>query len=236
MNDTVHPHGALHELAPGLSVVEGRFGKSPMGRRMSVIATDGGLFVHAPMRLGDEEQAKLDALGPVRWILPPNRMHASEAPWYAERYPDALVLAPAIECEGYRAKGLRVDGSVDEDWPAELSGVLEAYPVAGLRIGETALHHLRSRSLILNDLCFHFRSEDTTGALRFLMRLNAVLGRLGPSRLMKWVFLRDRAALASSLAPVLALEIDRVVVSHGSVLETGGAAALQDAFTFLRKA
>jgi hypothetical protein len=235
MNDTIHPHGPLRQLAPGLHVCEGRFGKSPMGRRMSVVVTEDGLFVHAPMRLRDDVQAELEALGPVRWILPPNRMHASEAPWYARRYPGARVLVPAIEREGLAADGLRVDGSVDEDWPSELAGVLDAYPVSGLRIGETALHHLPSRSLIVNDLCLHFRSEATTGALRLVMRLNGVLDRLGPSRLLKWVFLRDRTALAASLAPVLALEFDRIVVSHGSLLESGGSAALREAFGFLER-
>jgi hypothetical protein len=234
MSDTVHPHQPLRALAPGLFVAEGHFGRSPMGRRMSVIAGDTGLFVHAPMRLRDEEQARLDALGPVRWILPPNRMHVSEAPWYAERYPDAVLLAPSIERERYEGLGLRLGGSVDEAWPAELKGLLDCYPIHGLKIGETALHHVPSRTLIVNDLCFNFRTEATGGFLRLLMRINGVLDRLGPSRLLKWVFLRDHAALARSLEPVLALEIDRVVVSHGSVLESGGGEALRRAFGFLK--
>ncbi len=233
MSDTLHPHGPLRELAPDLFVSEGHPGKSPMGRRMSLVVTPAGLFVHAPMRLGEEEQGRLESLGPVRWILPPNRMHASEAPWYADRYPEARVLAPAIERERYEVSGLRVDGTVEGDWPEELAGHLEAHPIHGLRIGETALHHLPSRSLILNDLCFHFLPEETSGGLALMMRLNGVLGRLAPSRLLKWVFLRDRADLAASLAPVLALGVDRVIVSHGSVLETGGSEALEAAFSFL---
>jgi len=94
---------------------------------MSVVVCGGGLFVHAPMRLNEDEQARLDALGPVRWILPPHRMHAREAPWYAERYPEAAVLAPALERERYESKGLRVDGTVEDDWPTELAGVLSAW-------------------------------------------------------------------------------------------------------------
>lgn len=236
MSNTLQPHGPLRALAPGVHVVEGTYGKSPMGRRMSVIVTEAGLFVHAPMRLGEDEQARLDGLGPVRWILPPNRMHASDAPWYAERYPEARLLAPVGERGRYEAGGLPVAGDVESDWPEALAGVLDAYPIAGLKIGETALHHLPSRTLILNDLCLHFRDETTRGALRLLMRLNGVLDRFGPSRLLKWVFLRDRQALARSLRPVLALELDRIVVSHGSVLETGGSAALREAFAFLDRA
>lgn len=70
MTSVVHPHGPLRELAPGLHVAEGTYGHSPMGRRMSVIVTDGGLFIHAPMRLRDEEQDRLDALEPVLALEP----------------------------------------------------------------------------------------------------------------------------------------------------------------------
>lgn len=234
MSDTIHPHGSLRELAPGLWCVEGTYGRSPMGRRMSVVAAGGGLLLHAAMRLRDEELARLDALGPVRWILPPNRLHASDAPFFAERHPEAKVLVPALERERLERGGLRVDGTVEGDWPEELAGELEAFPVHGLRIGETALHHRPSRTLIVNDLLMNFREGDTRGALhRLMMRLNGVYGRLRPSALLKLVFLRDREALARSLATVLELELERIVVSHGSVFEGDGREALREAFGFL---
>ena len=234
MTSTVHPHGPLRELAPGVHAVEGTYGRSPMGRRMSVLAAGGGLLLHSAMRLGEEELARLDGLGPVRWILPPNRMHASDAPFYAERYPDARVLAPALERERLERGGLRVDGTVEADWPAELGGELEAFPIGGLKIGETALHHAPSRTLVLNDLCMNFRETDTRGAVhRLLMRFNRVYERFGPSRLLTLAFLKDREALARSLEPVLDLELDRIVVSHGSVFEGDGRAALRAAFAFL---
>jgi hypothetical protein len=234
MSNVVHPHGPLRELAPGLWCVEGTYGRSPMGRRMSVVAAGRGLLLHSAMRLRDEELARLDALGELRWILVPNRMHASDAPFFAERHPEARVLVPALERERLAGASLRVDGTVEEDWPEELAGVLDAHPIEGLRIGETALHHRPSGTLVVNDLCMNFRETDLRGLLhRLLMKLNGVHERLGPSLLLKLAFVRDREALARSLALVLQLDLRRVVPSHGSVFEGDAGAALREAFAFL---
>ena len=46
-----------------------------------------------------------------------------------------------------------------------------------------------------------------------------------------WV--RDRAAAASSFAAILAWDFDRVVVTHGDVLKTGGHDAVAAAFAYL---
>lgn len=50
----------------------------------------------------------LDALGRVSLILVPSSMHADEARYYAERYPQAAVLVPAPVLERCRAKLPRV--------------------------------------------------------------------------------------------------------------------------------
>jgi hypothetical protein len=58
-------------------------------------------------------------------------------------------------------------------------------------------------------------------------------GRFGPHRIVR-AFVRDRAAARRSLERILAWDFDRVIVSHGDVLETGGRAALERGFAWLR--
>lgn len=65
-----------------------RFLGLQVGARMTVIRTaDGGLFVHSPLRPDEVLFRAVDAIGPVRAIVAPNRFHhLFIGPW-AERYP-----------------------------------------------------------------------------------------------------------------------------------------------------
>ena len=90
-----------------------------------------------------------------------------------------------------------------------------------------------SKTLIVTDLVFHLRSEDCRGVFRLLMRLNGALDHFGVTRLGKCLFIRDKAAFAESMRPVLDLEINHVVMSHGSVVEGEGRARMREAFARL---
>lgn len=229
MSDDVAPHGPLRQLAPGLHVVDGEWG--PLGRRMTVMATpDGRLAIHSAMRLGEAEMAKLDALGCVAWILVPNPEHSTDAPWYAQRYPDARLLVPAQGRAALEKDGLRPHGTHEADWPPELAGVIERAALDGLRLNpEVVFLHVASRTLVVCDLAFNLPAGGGGCLFRMFMRLNGALGTFGPTRFFRTMIVRDARALAASLRPVWAWDFDRIVVSHGDVREAGGKAALQAA-------
>jgi hypothetical protein len=46
-------------------------------------------------------------------------------------------------------------------------------------------------------------------------------------------FVRDRAALARSIAELLTWDFDRIIVTHGRIVETGGRDVLRAAYRFL---
>jgi hypothetical protein len=62
--------------------------------------------------------------------------------------------------------------------------------------------------------------------------VGAAPGRFGPHRLIR-AGIRDRAAARRSLERILEWDFDRVVMSHGAVLERGGRARLRECFAFL---
>jgi hypothetical protein len=54
-------------------------------------------------------------------------------------------------------------------------------------------------------------------------------GHFGPHCIIRSV-IRDRAAAGQSLERILAWDFERVIVTHGEVLETGGHACMSEAF------
>ena len=57
------------------------------------------------------------------------------------------------------------------------------------------------------------------------MRLNGVYGHFGPSRILR-AMVKDRPALRAALDHIRMWDFDRVIVSHGEVLEYGGKQAM----------
>lgn len=230
---TIYPYKTLRSWGNDLWTLDGSWKKSPLPRRMTVVRhSSGQLAIHSAIRLRDEDYAELDALGTVALILVPSRLHADEARFYAERYPQAKLFAPARLAALLRDRLGRVDGDYGR-WPAEWSSELVALQTNGTKMDEALFWHRPSRTLIVTDLVFHF-VDELTGFPRLMMRWNGVLGRLGPSRIFRWFFLADRKALRQSLQPLRNWDFDRIVMSHGTVVELDGKRKLVDSFAAAR--
>ena len=89
------------ELGKGIWIVERpqRFYGLEVGTRMTVIRlADGSLLLHSPVQLDGELRRELDAIGPVRFAVAPNRVHHLYAGDVAKVYPAArLWVAPGLE-------------------------------------------------------------------------------------------------------------------------------------------
>jgi hypothetical protein len=231
MSQQIHPYEPLHAHGFGLYTMDGRWKKSPFKRRMTVVRhTSGEIAIHSAIRLEDADYGRiLDSLGRVTTILVPNRLHADEARFYAERYPEAQVLVPRPVRERCAVKLPRVDGTFDDAWPARWAGELRALQVEGTRMGEALFLHVPSRTLVVTDLVFHF-TDELTGFTRTLMRWNGVVDRVAPSRIFRGFFVADRAALARSLAPLEDWDFERIVMSHGTIVEQDGKRRWLDGF------
>ena len=98
-------------------------------------------------------------------------------------------------------------------------------------INEVVFLHRSSRTLLLTDLAFNVPSGPGNRARIFHWLVGAT-GRFGPHRIVRAV-IRDREAARRSLATILAWDFDRVIVTHGDVLERGGPAAMRSGFAYL---
>jgi len=234
MRAVPYPHGPIGFLDDGLFVVEGRWKRSKFERKMTIFRLGNGeVAVHSAIALDESGMAALEAIGRPSWVLVPNSLHASEAGWYAARYPSARILVPA-EIRGKLFEKIpRIDGSLDEDWPEPLRDELAVVPLRGTRIGEVAFVHAPSRTLVLTDAVFHYRGRDLPFLARWFMRANRAYGRFGPSWIFMSFVVSDRAALRESIAELLEHDFDRVIMSHGRTLQEGGREAMAEAFAWL---
>lgn len=200
-----------------------RFFGIEIGCRMTVIDIDGDLLLHSPI---DLDPARLAPLGRPRWLLAPNRMHHLQAGAWLDR-----------GLEGFAAPGLaekRPDLTfhhVVEEPCEPLGDAVRFIPLRCFSLtNEVVLLHRPSRTLVVTDLVFHFTAEDpwSTRAAMFCSGAYpgcraSVLERVG----MK----RDVAR--EEIRGLLELDFDRLVPSHGAVIESGGKDALREAYRWL---
>jgi len=227
--------GVLRKLGPGLWVAESNMRNGPFefGLRMSVIQLrNGSLVLHSPVRLVRELRAELDALGPVRGVIAPSRAHHLFAGDYPTGYPDALLYAAPGLPE--KRPDLKFAEELGDEAPLLWRSELEQVVFRGAPImNEVVFFHPASRTVLFTDLVFNLPKGAGEGASRLFFWLVGAGGHFGPHRLIRHLFIRDRAAARESMTRILSWDFDRVSLTHGAVLEHGGHEAVRKAFEFL---
>jgi hypothetical protein len=150
----------------------------------------------------------------------------------AAAFPEAKSIATA----GTKAAKptARVSEVLGGQLPTSLAGDFEMMLFEGApKLDEHFLFHAASRTLLAVDAAFNIRGA--TGFLRFAMWINDANDKFCMTRLGRSQYLSDHRACAASIDRACdAWDFDRVVISHGEVLDTGGRAALREAYAFGR--
>lgn len=223
----------LEPVAEGLWSVQTPFrlmGLALNGRTHVVQRGDGGLVVHGPGRLPPETWNAIEALGPVRVLVAPNKMHHLAFGDAVARCPAARTLAaPGLPD---KRKDLAFDAVLSDAADPALAGVLVPVPIGGMpSMEEVAFLHPPSRTLLLVDLLFHFPSA--AGLTKLYLRMNGALGKPAQTAILRRA-VRDRAATRAAIDRLLDLDFDRILVAHDAPVERGGKEALRDATAWLR--
>lgn len=223
----------LEALAPNLWVAARplKLIVGDIGTRMTVIRlAGGGLFLHSPVHLDADTRQALDAVGTVRWVVAPSKVHHFFVGDYLDAYPEARAYgAPGLP---EKRKDLRFEGVLGDDAPSAWSDEIEQHLFRGNpTMSEVVFFHRPSRTLLLTDLAFNVAADKTRGARLFYWLVGAA-GRFGPHRLVR-TMIRDHAAARTSIARILEWDFDRIIVTHGDVLARDGRQHFAAAFAFL---
>ena len=152
--------------------------------------------------------------------------HGRFAAQAARQFPDAELLAAPFASR--RQRKLPLHGELADQPPASWHGQLDSLLVRGFRLNEVVLFQRSSRTLILTDLCFNIRRSSSRVARTFF-RANGMWQRFGPSRMIR-LLVSDRQAFRESVQRILKWDFERIIPSHGEVLERNGKQALRRAW------
>jgi hypothetical protein len=185
---------------------------------MTVVALSRGrVAVFSPIALREPAMQRIEKLGAVSFIIVPNGYHRLDAGPWKQRYPKARVLCPPGAKQ-------RVDEAVEVDATTDIlrDKVVSFIAVAGSGDAESALIVRRASgtTLIVNDIVANVRHPRGIGA-KIMARLFG-FGVKQPQvpREVKWLFLKDKSALASQLREWAAMpELKRLIPSHGDVID-----------------
>ena len=191
--------------------------------RMTVARlANGGLWVHSPTALSTDLQRDVEALGPVTALVAPSNGHNRWLQEWARAYPNATpYVARGIPQKLPRLAVFRL---IDEHAAALWSDDLDCLVMEGVPLfDECVFLHRPSRSLIVTDLVQNHRGQEHTGIARIISKL--VMEPMGfkdictaPPLRFKFV-VKDRPAFLAFLDKVQAWDFDRIIVTHGDVIE-----------------
>ena len=204
----------------------------PFETRMTIVELEpGALWVHSPIIAAPESYAAVEALGAVKFIVAPNKIHSlGIAPW-KQRYPAAQVWVSPRFCE--RHPQAPVDGVLEGEAPRAWGGQIDLLCFAGSSwFDEVVFFHRRSRTLILTDL---IQRHDPVRESWFWRVVKGGAGVLGPdggtARDLRATF-GDRAAARASAEALLRWDFDRVVIAHGMCITEDARATVERAFAW----
>ena len=241
--DPYTPINVLKPVADELWIVDGPvigmtwlWTSLPFSTRMTVVRLgDGGLWIHSPTEMTPLLKAEIDVLGPVRFLVAPNRIHYWWLRDWQIAYPQARSFAPPGVAENARKRGAAFDYILDDAPVAEWRDEIGHVVVSGQFMAEADFFHKASRTLVLTDLIENFEAEKLHGRLwRLICRLGGVLDPHGSMpRDMRATFMGHKGELKKAVETMIGWKPERIIVAHGRCYERAAEEELRRAFRWV---
>jgi hypothetical protein len=217
----------LTKLAPDLWIATRSF-TNELGlvtSRMTVIRlTDRRILVISPVPIEPELRSEVGNLGQVAALIAPNLFHHQFLTEWRAAFPQANAYCPP----GLAAKrsDFKFDGVLEDLSAREWMGQVDQLLIKGMpEYGEVVFFHRPSRTLIVSDVVFNYSPDQAASD-------PGGTDGLGPhSRIRSAI--TDPNSFRDSIESVLRWPFERVIVSHGQIVESDGHARFREGFAFL---
>lgn len=226
----------LEEFGPSIYSADGpavSFYGFPYPTRMAVVRlSDSSVWVWSPIALSDELVNAITAIGPVRHIVSPNKIHHLFLAEWAERWPKARLYAPPGLAN--RRRDLSFDEELgDEPNPAWAADIDQVIFRGSLAMEEVVFFHRASRTAIICDLIQRHPEAAMKGWKGMLMRLDSLVGKDGSTpREWRASFIR-RSKARKAREKVLGWQPDRLLIAHGECAQDGATSVIDQALGWI---
>lgn len=201
-----------------------------LGARMTIIDLDGQgtLWVHSPVKMTPALKGAIDALGQVKYVVAPNKWHHLFIGDFKEAYPLAqFYCAPGLE---KKRSDFQFNGVIGAEQNCPWNKYLEHKFISGAPIfNEVVFFHPPTHTLVLTDLALHI-CESSSFLTRVVLRGLGSYGKFGWSAMEKILYIRDRSKFRNSIENVLLWDIEKILLTHGQPLQSGGRQRLREVF------
>jgi hypothetical protein len=205
----------------------------PYPTRMAIVRlSTGDLWVWSPVALTEKLADEVEAIGPVRYIVSPNKLHHLFLNEWSERWPDARLYAPPGLAR--RKPDIRFDEELTDEsrpeWAADIDQVIFR---GSLLMEEVAFFHRPSRTALICDLIQRHSESTVSGWIGILMRLDGLVGEKGSTpREWRITFIR-RSRTRAALKRVLEWKAERLLIAHGTCAETEASEIIRRALSWI---
>ena len=239
------PLNVLKPVGEDLWVIDGPLvrmayfgGSIPFPTRMVIVRLQSGdLFLWSPTEPDDRLLSQVDALGPVKHLVSPNKIHYAHIGAWKQAYPKAVAWASPRVRKRAASQGVKVafeaelGDEPDPVWREDLDQLI----FRGSRyMEEVVFFHRKTRTLILADLLENFEPEKVGSAYGWLVRLAGAADPDGKAPIdLRLTFLGRKSQARASFERMLAWKPEKVIVAHGRWYERDGTKELRRAFRWL---
>jgi len=226
----------LEEFGPSLYTADGptvSFMGFPYPTRMAVARlADGSAWVWSPVALTEQLAGEVEAIGPVRHIVSPNKIHHLFLGEWLDRWPDASLYAPPGLAK--RKPEIHFDAELgDESDPAWAADIDQVIFRGSIAMEEVVFFHRASSTAIVCDLIQRFPESEISGWKGTLMRLDGLVGEHGSTpREWRASFLR-RGPARRAREIVLDWKPERLLIAHGECAQGGATEIIADALDWI---
>ena len=228
----------LTKVDTGLWVYDGpsvQFYHVPFPTRMVVVQLDNNeLWIHSPCHLDTELQNEIEKLGVVKYLISPNKLHHLFLKEWIDAYPESKCYAsPGV---AQKRPDILFYKELSDTPETQWQGMIEQLVFRGsFAMEEVIFYHRNSKTLIVTDLVENFAPHSLNCIQRIFARIAGILAPNGKTPLdWRLTFIFNKKVANSCLQNIISWKPERLIMSHGQIIEKEATEFLQKSFSWLK--
>lgn len=230
----------LIEVSKNIWIAEGEcvnfYGFAYPTRSVIIRMATGGLWVWSPVSLTEELKRAVDTLGPVAFLVSPNKIHHLFLSQWHQVYPNAQLCGPVSTIE--KRRDIDFDLTLTDDVPTAWEDDFDqVWFNTSAYMDEVVFFHRPSGTAILADLSENFSEpflqEHWKWWQRAVARLWKITTPYGRAPLEWRLTFRKRKVLHTARDRVIAWDAKCVIMAHGEWQPSDGREFLERSFAWM---